>query len=86
MKWDEISWVLRGSLKQKVITSLDRPKTATILSKEIKTHRSTISAILIEMNKRGIVLCLDNKQPYNRFYQLTKKGKELKQEVLKSLI
>ena len=77
MNWDEISWILRGRLKRKVIQSLDKPKTATILSKELNTHRSTISDILNQMEKKKLVICLDPNQPYNRFYKITKKGMQI---------
>ena len=83
MKWDEISWILRGRLKRRIIIALNKPKTATILSKEIKTHRSTISNILKQMEKRGVLVCLDPNQPYNRFYKQTKKGKEIQKELSK---
>jgi len=83
MKWDEISWVLRGRLKQKVIIALNKPKTATILSKELKTHRSTISNILKQMEKRGVLVCLDPNQPYNRFYKRAQKGEKILKEIIK---
>ena len=81
MKWKEVSWILRGRLKHKVIIALNKPKTATILSKEFNTHRSTISDILNQMEKKGMVLCLDPEQPYNRFYKLTKKGEKILKEI-----
>lgn len=83
MRWKEASWIIRGRLKRKVIFALNKPKTATMLSRELKTHRSTISDILIQMEKKGIVKCLDPKEPYNRFYELTKKGKGVLKEVEK---
>ena len=83
MKWDEVSWILRGRLKQKVIIALNKPKTATILSKELKTHRSTISNILKQMEKRGVLVCLDPNQPYNRFYKQTQKGEKILKEIVK---
>ena len=52
MTWEEVSWVLRGRLRSKVLAALDKPKTATMLSKELQTHRSTISEILIELGNK----------------------------------
>jgi len=74
MEWGEVSWILRGILRTKVLKALDKPKTATILSKELKTHRSTISDILSQLSSKGIVICLDPEQPYNRYYERTAKG------------
>ena len=50
MEWEKLSWIIRGRLRRRVLEVLDKPKTATILSKELKTHRSTISEILKQMN------------------------------------
>lgn len=83
MKWEEISWILRGKIKKEVLLALDKPKTATSLSKELDTHRSTISDILIQMEKNKIIECLDPKQPYNRFYKRLKKGDEIVKEIEK---
>lgn len=83
MKWEEISWILRGKIKKEVLLALDKPKTATSLSKELDTHRSTISDILIQMEEKKIVECLDPKQPYNRFYKILKKGEDIIKEIKK---
>ncbi len=81
MAWEEVSWILRGRLKQRVIIHLNKLKTATFLSKELKTHRSTVSDILKQMKEKKIVTCLDSDQPYNRFYKLTQKGKKILKKV-----
>lgn len=81
MAWKEVSWILRGRLKQQVLIHLNKPKTATFLSKELKTHRSTISDILKQMKEKEILTCLDPDQPYNRFYKLTQRGKRILKEV-----
>ncbi|MFH0874719.1 MAG: hypothetical protein V1859_02190 [archaeon] len=81
VEWELVSWILRGRLKRKIIKSFDKPKTATSLSKELKTHRSTISSIIIEFEKKGILLCLDKGQPYNRFYKITSFGEAVVKEI-----
>jgi len=81
MKWEEISWILRGRLKKKVVLALTKPKTATILSKELDTHRSTISDILEQLQKQKVAICLDPKQPHNRYYKLTEKGEKILKEI-----
>lgn len=63
--------------------ALNKPKTATNLSKELKTHRSTVSDILIQMKTKGVLVCINPKQQYNRYYQLTKTGKDVLKEVSK---
>lgn len=83
MKLKQTVWILNGRLKLRIILALNKPKTATNLSKVLKTHRSTISDVLIQMKNKGILLCINPKQPYNRFYQLTKTGKCVLKEVNK---
>ena len=83
MKLKQTVWILNGKLKLRIILALNKPKTATNLSKELKTHRSTISEVLIQMKNKGILVCINSKQPYNRYYQLTKTGKAVLKEVNK---
>ena len=42
-------------------------------AKEIDSHRSTVSDTFLKFQKRGYAICLDKDQPYNRYYQRTKK-------------
>ena len=83
MSWKEVSWVYRGSLRRRVLKALESPNTATNLSKLLDSHRSTISQILIDLEEKGILECLDKDEPYNRFYKRTKKGEEINTEVSK---
>lgn len=81
MNWNIVSWVLRGRLRKEILKSLNKPKTATLLSKEIGTHRSTISQVLIDMESKKIIVCLDPNQPYNRYYKRTSKGDSIIKEM-----
>ncbi len=81
MEWTIISWVARGRLRQRVLSSLDQPKTATMIAKQLETHRSTVSQILGELEQHKLVICKDNDAPYNRFFEITKKGKEVSQKL-----
>lgn len=73
----DIAYILRGKLRKEVLSCLASPKTATILSKEINKHRSAISRILLELEKRGFVKCLNPKDVMHRFYKITPKGKKI---------
>lgn len=77
MNWKEVSFVLRGRVRLNVLKSLDNPKTATIIAKELSTHRSTVSRILGILEANHLVNCLDENEPYNRYYQRTKKGEQV---------
>lgn len=73
MAWDEVSWIMRGRLRKKVLESLDKPKTATNLSKELDTHRSTVSDVLKQFTDKGYMVCLNPTVSYNRYYERTSK-------------
>ncbi len=83
MSWKELSFVLRGKQRKQVLLALNQPMTATMLSQQLKTHRSTISEILLILEKKKLVLCLDPDQPHTRFYKRTQKGDLIKEEVQK---
>ena len=55
---------------------LKEPKTATEISKEIGKHRSSISRILLSLEKKGLVKCVNPEDDRYRHYQITNKGKE----------
>lgn len=74
MDYDKLSFVLSGSLRQRVVGALDKPKTPAQLVKELQTQDSSLSRTLRELEERKIVECLfpDNKK--GRLYRLTKQG------------
>lgn len=45
----------KGKLRKEVLLKLNEPKTASELAKEMGKHRSSISRILIELEKKGFV-------------------------------
>ena len=83
MQWKEVTFILRGRIRKAVLKALDSPKTATIIAKELDTHRSTVSRILGVLDEKGFVLCLDKGEPYNRYYHRTKQGDKALQEINK---
>lgn len=77
----DVAYLMRGKLKRSILFLLEKPKTATMLSKEIKRHRSSISRILLELEKRKLINCKNPEDNMQRFYQITKKGKNLLEKV-----
>ncbi len=73
----DIAYLMKGKLKKQILSLLEKPKTATMLGKEIKKHRSGISRILLELEKRKLISCKNPNDNMHRFYQITKKGKNL---------
>lgn len=59
----------KGELRKQVWKKLDEPKTATEIAREIQKHRSAISRVLIEMEKKGLVKCLNPEDNSFKHYQ-----------------
>ena len=75
--YDLISFVTRGKIRKKVLSSLDKPLTPTQLSEKIKTHRSTTSRTLLELEDKGLVKCITPNENMGRFYEITSKGTKI---------
>ncbi len=58
----------KGKLRKKVLSKLNNPKTATELAKEMNKHRSSISRILLELEKKGFIKCVNPKDDRFRHY------------------
>ncbi len=73
----ELSYVLSGQLRKKVIESLIIPTTPTELSKKLKGDRSSISRVLLFFQEKSLVKCINQEDKKGRIYQLTDKGKKV---------
>lgn len=58
----------KGKLRGKVLSSLTKAKTATEIAKELGRHRSSISRVLLELEKKGFVKCVNPKDDRFRHY------------------
>ena len=58
----------RSKLRKEVWEKLDKPKTATEITKELKKHRSAISRVLLDMEKEGFVKCVNPEDKNFRHY------------------
>ena len=58
----------KGKLRRIVLEKLDKPKTATELSEELKKHRSSISRVLIELEKEGFLKIVNPEDDRFRHY------------------
>ena len=79
--YDLISFVSRGKIRKKVLSNLDKPLTPTQLSEKIKTHRSTTSRTLLELEEKGLVKCITPDETMGRFYEITNQGKKVLKEI-----
>ncbi len=83
MDWFKLGRVKSSKNKQIIIKALNKPKTPTELSRELKVARSTCSNTLLELQRMGLVICLTPKLRMGRLYKLTREGQEIKKELEK---
>jgi len=58
----------KGKLRQEVWDKLDKAKTASDIAKEIEKHRSAISRVLLDMQKEGLIKCINPEDASFRHY------------------
>jgi len=58
----------KGKLRNTILTNLDKPKTATDLSRELNKHRSSISRVLLELEIKGFIKCVNPRDDRFRHY------------------
>lgn len=61
-------FIKKGRLRKDVFEKLNEPKTATELSKEMKKHRSSISRIILDLEREGFVKCINPEDDRFRYY------------------
>ena len=58
----------KGQLRRLIWEKLNKPKTASEISKEINKHRSAISRTLLDFEKEGFVKCINPEDSSFRHY------------------
>ena len=81
--WEDYGFVVRGNLRKKVLIHLDKPVTPRELSKQLNLHLSEASRVLIELTKQELVKCLTPKLKSGRVYEISKKGKTVRDKLTK---
>lgn len=72
----DVSFLARGRMKVVVLKQIDKPRTATQISKRLKKHRPAISNILLSLERHGLATCLNPRDVMFRYYQISQRGKE----------
>ena len=76
-KFDLVASIRRSTIKLKLLEQLSEPKTPTDLKKTLAIHRESISRALLSLEAQGLVVCMNPSQPNFRYYQISKKGKQM---------
>lgn len=85
-----VSWILRGSQRRVIFRILKERRMipAEIYQEALKINpkitRNSVSDVLRELKKKGLVKCLNPKEKKGRIYELTKEGKKLCEDFLSS--
>jgi len=77
------SWLVRGKQRRAIIKVVDDIKTPTQIKEETKLSLNNVSDVLRLFIKKGIVKCLNEEDKVGRLYKLTKKGEEIRKEIVR---
>ena len=75
--YSAISFVLRGERRKNILLSLDKPMIPKEISEKCKVSIHNVSKSLKELVNKGLIVCKNPKDKFYRFYEITKKGKEI---------
>lgn len=71
----------RGELARQVLDNLIEPKTLPELVKLLRTHRNVVVSVIKHLVQNGFVTIFKNIKPARKFYQLTKKGEDVREKL-----
>jgi DNA-binding PadR family transcriptional regulator len=71
----------RGELARQVLNNLLEPKTLPDLVKLLRVHRNIVISITRHLLQNGFVTLFKTIKPARKFYQLTKKGEAVREEL-----
>ncbi|MBA7490413.1 hypothetical protein ES702_00951 [subsurface metagenome] len=95
---DDYTWVMRGKHRRAVIKVIDGRKTPSQIHRDVakscenipvtsihyvKLSLNSTSDTLRGFRKKGIAVCANPERRVKRLYELTKKGKEIREQILK---
>lgn len=75
---EDLSWVKRGKQRREIIVHIENKETPSEIAGKSNYSLNHTSRILNEFRKKGFVKLLNPKQKTGRLYELTEKGKAVK--------
>ena len=83
-----LAWILRGSQRREIIKVIIGHKIPAQIYKEAirlnpKITRNSVSDVLREFKRKGVVICINPKETKGRIYELTDVGKKLLKLIIK---
>ena len=81
-----LSFILRGERRKVILLCLDEPKIPKEIASECNVSIHNVSKSLKELVDKGLIRCKNKEDKFFRFYELTKKGRELKKDIISKKI
>ena len=78
---EDLSWIKRGKQRREIIVHIDDKETPTEIAHKSKYSLNHTSRILNEFRKQGFVKLLNPKQKTGRLYELTEKGRIIRDKL-----
>ena len=72
-----ISFIMRAKRRKSVLIALKETKIPKEIANECKISISNVSNTLPELVKKGLVMCKNPEDHYYKYYELTKKGRDV---------
>ena len=83
--YELVSFIQRGRTRKIVLEILKEPHTPTELSHILKTHRSTVSRTISDLESKNLVKCITPSEYMCRYYQITDLGTDILNEIKKKI-
>jgi len=58
----------KSELRKEIWKQLDKPKTASEIARDLNKHRSAVSRVLLDMERKGLVKCINPEDKSFRCY------------------
>ena len=78
-----LSFILRGERRKAILMCLDKPMIPKEIAQKCNVSIHNVSKSLRELVNRGLIVCKNPNDKFYRFYELTKKGREVIKELNK---
>lgn len=80
----DLSWIKRGKQRRGIIVYIDDKETPTEIANKSEYSLNHTSRVLNELKKHGFVKLLNPKEKTGRLYELTEKGRIIRDKLRKS--
>lgn len=81
MEWDTSAFIIRSNYRKKVFLELSKPQRPSQIAKTLDLRLTHVTRALRELKQKNLVKCLNPKESFGRFYELTSKGENVLKEV-----